>query len=103
MDYPGFNAEVKPVRKIVAGECTEDVRLLRSGAADAIEQLYRNAEEVGMRVVSWTVTYEPAPGIPYGEYDLTVRATQTRRKPLRLGAAQMEDEIMRLLSQPRQD
>jgi hypothetical protein len=103
MDYTGFNNEVKPARRIVAGEFADDVRLLRGGTADVVAELYRNAEEAGVSVVSWAVTYEPAPGSLYGEYDLTAKATKTRRKGLGLNAVQMEDEIMRLLSQRRED
>jgi len=110
MAFDDYDSSVKPVRKIVSGDYGRDVvspdrdpRAMADAASMVIRELYRNADEAGVRLDGWTVTFSPDPGSLFGESELTATASHAVRKPLRLTAGQMEVEIMNLLSQRRND
>lgn len=112
MAFDDYSNPVKPVRKIVSGDYGRDVllpagdrdpRALSYAAELAIRELYRNADEAGVRMDGWTVTFSLDKDSLYGESLLTATATHAERKRLRLTADQMEAEIMGLLSKRRDD
>lgn len=108
MAFTDDGNQIKPVRKIVSDGYGRNV-LSPAGGRDpyamadlaniALRELYRDADEAGVRIDGWTVTFSP--DAPFGESVLTATVTHCTRRPLRLTVEQMESEIMDLLSMRR--
>lgn len=105
----GPGQQLNPVRKIVSDDYGRDIasseqdpRAWADAAGMVLRELYSRAAEADVRIDGWTVSFEPGWG-SYGEGHLTATATHTTRKPLRLTKDDMEAEILRLLSIPRED
>ena len=103
MAYDYDSDQLDPVRKIVSGEFMEDPGLLSDAVAQSVRELYYRAEGDGLRVLGCRAEFGRDPGSMYGEGIMTVAAAETRRKPLGFNAAQMDAEILRLLSIRRED
>lgn len=101
MDYD--SSQIEPVRKMVSFEFVEDPGVLSVAVAQAVRELYHRAGDEDARVLGWTATFEQHRASRFQEGMLTVAATKTGRKRAPRTAAQMEAEIMDLLSMPRGD
>lgn len=95
--------QLEPVRKTVSAEFVEDPRILSDAVARSVRELYLRAAGEGLRVLGWRAEFGRNPGSMYGEAGLVVSATEIRRERLGLTVAQMDAEIMGLLSRRRDD